>query len=270
VKLIELHSKQYEVPENWNELNEKRLLQLVDIMFLKGYRAEVMILNMLRVLAQIPKYQFSKCSPEEISEYLYLCEPYLQEDMEFTKNLVPQFAFKDSKGHVVHFYGPDDCCTNLRMSEFTYLEDLYVRWCQSKREDLNLLNDIVAILYRPAPKDYDLARNPRGDRREPYNDNVCGFNAKKYIALWPPSVKLAIAFWYGGCRTYIVQNYPDLFEASTSDVGEFGLLSVMMSVAESGVFGYFEKVEDTYVNLVLIQLTKVVKEAKRLERENKR
>lgn len=270
MKLIQLNNKHYEFPENWNELTQKRLLQLVETMFLKGYKAEQMLLQLIRVLAQLSKYQFLKCKAEDLEEFFYLLKPYLQEDIEFTKQLVPKFEFKDSGGHELTFYGPDDYCTNLRMSEFTYLENTFVRWCESKREDMNLLNELVAILYRPATKDYDLVRNPRGDRREPYNDNLCVFNARKYVALWPPSVKLAIGFWYSGCRVYIVQNFPDLFEATSSEVGEFGLLSVMLKVAESGVFGPFDKVEDQYVNLVLIQLTEVIKEAKRLERENKR
>jgi len=271
MKLILLNKRYYEFPENWNELTRERLLNLVETMFLKGYTAEQMLLQLIKVLAALTNHQFLRCKPAELEEYFYLLKPYLAEDIEFTKNLVPQFNFKKTGGADQTFWGPDDECTNLRMKEFTFLEDLYVRWCDSKREDEDLLNDLVAILYRPAPDGYDTARNPDGDRREPFNDNVCAFNAKKYIANWPLNIKLAMAFWYGGCRVRIVQNYPDLFnnEGNTSDAGRYGLLSVMLNVAEGGVFGPFEQVEDQYVNLVMIQLTEMMDKAKRLEREAK-
>lgn len=269
MKLIKINKRHYEFPENWNELTQKRLLELVETMYLKGYKAEQMLLQLIKVLAQLSKYQFLKAKPEELEEYFYLLVPYLQEDIEFTRQLVPQFSYQPKGSDPITFYGPDDECTNLRMGEFTFLEDLYVRWCDSKREDLNLLNDIVAILYRPALPGYDLARNEAGDRREPFNDNVSGFYARKYIANWPTSVKLAIAFWYGGCRVRIVQNYPDLFNSEGGDAGRYGLLSVMLNVAEGGVFGPFKEVEHQYVNLVLIQLTEIVEKAKRMEREAK-
>jgi hypothetical protein len=274
MKLIELNKNFYEFPEKWNELDQKRLLNLVSVMFLKGYTAEKMLLQLIRVLAALSHYQFLRCTPEELEQYFYLVVPYLQEEIEFTKNLVPRFKFKVPGSTNLHeiFYGPDDECSNLKMKEFTFLESAYVRWCESKRQDIDLLNEIVAILYRPAPAGYDIARNEAGDRREPFNENISTYYAKKYVAHWPATVKLAIAIWYGGCRIQITQNYPDLFNTDGEPVreaGAYGLLSVMMNVAESGVFGPFHLVEDQYVNLVLIQLSDMMAKARKLERESK-
>lgn len=241
-------------------MNADQLLQVMNILFLKKYKAEQILLKLLKVLTGAKTSHFFKWDVMEAEEFFYLTVFVIQQDMVFTKNHLPLYQYSHTE-----FYGPSDFLDNLRMKEFTLTEDLYTRWFDSEKQDTEVLNDLVAILYRPAPAKYDHQMNPDGDHREKFNQNISSHYAKTYVCQWPMDVKLAIATWYGGCRLHIVKNNPDVFEGGSGDPARYGLVSVMLNIAEGHVFGDFEKVEDQYVNLVMMQLNESVDKAKRLK-----
>lgn len=267
MKTIELNKSYYPFPESWNELTAKQLLQVMGTLFLKNYKAEQMLLKLIQVLSGMSNYQFFRCRAEDLEEYFYLLEFLVKQEIDFTKNVLAYFEFSDGNGSKQTFYSPDEALSNLKMKEFVFTEDYFTKWCESERKDEAALNELVAVLYRPGKKKYDLIRDPEGDRRKPFVQNECSYNAREIIALWPPSVKLAIATWYGGCRTHIVRNNPDVFEGGSGEASRYGLVSVMLNIAEGGVFGDFNKVEEQYVHLVMMQLNELVDRNKQLQKQ---
>jgi hypothetical protein len=263
MKKILLNKRFYSVAESWNELTEKQLLQVMRILFLppvKGeLKAEEKLLRLTQTIIGLSNYRFFQCNVEELEEFFYLTSFLFAKDLVFTKNILPLYKYSHTA-----FYGPADHLDNLRMKEFTLTEDLYMRWYDSEQRDTQALNELVAILYRPAPAHYDFVRNPNGDCRERFNQNVSSFYASNYINLWPPEVKIAIAYWYNGCRIEMVNRNPEVFSGS-GDPALYGLVSVMLNVAESKVFGDFDKVEEQYVNLVMMQLNEAIDKGKKLE-----
>lgn len=264
MKTILLNKRYYKVPASWNEMNQKQLLQAMDILFVKGYKAEQMLLRLVQCITGLSDYRFFKCDIEEVEEFFYLGTFMLNPDIAFTKNILSEYKFSHTM-----FYGPADRLDNLKMKEFTLTEDLYIRWFDSEKKDIEALNEMVAILYRPAPAKYNFKVDPNGDCREPFNQNTSAYYARTYVRDWPLRVKLAIATWYNGCRINIVQNNPEVFNGSEEDSSRYGLVSVMLNVAETNVFGDFAKVEDQYVGLVMMQLNETVDKAKRLEKSVK-
>lgn len=267
---VHLNKKYYDVPEKWDELTRDQLLQVMDILFLKGYKDEQILLRLVQMLTRMSDYQFFKCKAEELEEFLYLSTFLLLEDFNFTKQLIEKYHYSHSI-----FYGPADGLANFRMQEFALTEELFPRWFDSKEKlrnaegDVELLNELVAILYRPAISNYDFDKDPNGDKRERFNQNTSSYYATTYVKLWPLNVKLAIATWYAGCRLNIIRCNPDVFEGSGDEPSRYGLVSVMLGVAETHVFGDFEKVEEQYVNLVMMQLNETVDKANRIKREMK-
>ena len=254
--LITLNNKSYNIPSQWNELTIKQLLEVMDTLFLKEYPAEQMLLKLLKVLTGMSTYQFLKCKVEEMEEFFYLFDFILQENIEFTKCILPV---------VENFHGPSDEMSNLKMSEFAYLEHFIVKWFDDK-EDKEAVDELVAILYRPAKEKYDFDRNPDGDFRVKFNENLCSYNAKNEVAGWPVNLKLAIVYWYIGCRKKFVDNNPEVFNGGSGEPAKYGLVSVMLDVAEGGVFGNFESVEDQYVNLIMMQLNQTIDKANKMEK----
>jgi hypothetical protein len=268
LKTIELNKSFLDIPEHWNELTQKQLLQVMEILYLRNYKAEQMLLQLVKTMARLKNYQFFRCRPEDLEEYFYLLHFLLKPDFEFTCNHLPVYPFTDARGQRYTFYGPEDELGNLRMKEFTFTEDFYMQWFDSEKKDTEALDNLISILYRPGKKNYDIIINPEGDPREAFNLNICLHQAKRYIRFWPMSVKLAIATWYDGCRRFIVDGNPDVFSGGSGEPARYGLVSIMLNVAEGGVFGDFDKVEDQYVNLVMMQLNEVVDQGKRLKKAN--
>jgi hypothetical protein len=271
VKIIQLNRNYYSIPETWDELTERQLLQVMKILFLRGNTPEQMALQLLKNLTGMPRWKFIRCKAEELEEYFYLLNFLVGENVAFTKNLVPVYddgrLYEDER---TEFYGPDDRLDNLRMKEFTNTEHYFIEWCNSGRKDEESLNELIAILYRPQIPGYNHQKNELGDHREPYVQNVCGYYAKHFVSSWPPSVKLAISTWYDGCRRHIIANNPDVFEGGGGDPARYGLVSVMLNVAESHVFGDFSHVEDQYVSIVMMQLNELVEKARKLEAASKK
>jgi len=263
MKLITINKKRYNFPECWNELTEKQLLSVMDILFLKGFKAEHILLQLVKELAGMTQYQFLKADVYELEEYFYLCAFVLQSNEGFTKNVLPSYTFE---GDV--FYGPEDELMNLRMKEFTFTEGYYAKWFDSDQQDMEALNDLIGILYRPATKGYDLEKNPDGDRRSPYVENVSSWFAKTIIARWPMNVKIAIAHWYDGCRRHIVEMNPDVFGGSGEAV-ENPLVDMMLEIAETHAFGDFHAVAEQHVNLVMMNLNRIVRRNQKIEAQTK-
>lgn len=284
MKLIEINRRFYNVPASWNELSEKQLLQLMKLLHVSNYPLEKAFLKILKILTGMSWWEFFRApvttterivyNPFKLSlswgvylfrcrkicygmdEYLYLTD-FLEKENKLTKNHIADYK---------KFYGPADECNNLRMAEFVFSEDYFMRWSDNKDDD-NLLNNLVAVLYRPIKKNYDVTKNKDGDPRIAFNQNLCEYYADTDISGWPKMVKLAIAQFYDACREKLVKDNDEIFGGATGEPAKHGLISVMIGVAESHAFGDFEKVEQLHVNMVMIQLQEQIHKAKEMERQ---
>ncbi len=257
---IKVNKKYYTIPNDWNELSQKQLLEVMEVLFLKQYNEEQIVLKLLKVLLNFSYWQFFRCKPEELEEYIYLTNFLIKENT-LIKCLMPFYTHDK-----VSYFGPSDEMSNLVMEEFYFTEDYYMQW-QEDRSVTSLLNNLVAVLYRQAKDNYDFEKNADGDPRIAFNENICAHYALKSVVAWPMNVKLAIATWYAGYRQHLIQLYPEVFSQSGGDPTRFGLLSVIRNIAMKGVHGNFESVEKKYVNLIMMELTEIIEENKKPGKE---
>jgi hypothetical protein len=282
MKLVEINRQFYNVPESWNELSKRQLLQVMQLFYLLKYTNEQAQLKLLKILTGMSWWEFFRApvttcerrvfNPFNFStsvgvylfsirkicygmdEYLYLIH-FLLEENKLTKNVVPQY--KD-------FYGPADECSNLRMCEFTFSEHYYMQWSEN-RQDENLLNNLVAVLYRQRKKNYDLRKNEDGDPRIAFNENLCEYFAESEVYDWPLKLKLAIAHFYEACRIKLVADNEEVF-GGDGEPAKHGLISIMIAVAEANAFGPFKEVEQLHVNMVMLQLKEQIHKANEAKR----
>lgn len=284
MKTIEINRKYYSVPENWNELNRQQLLQVMDLLYVQTYSIEKALLKFVKILAglswwaffrapltTVERYRFSiwrirsswaeylfmsKVECTGLEEYMYLSEFLL------TSNLLTKQVLKQYKG----FYGPADGLSNLKMGEFIFSEHYYMKWAESREE--TDLDQLVAVLHRPAKRGYNFKKNAEGDPRVPFNENLCEYHSKK-IGKWPLAVKMAVVTHYEACRQQWIEANPDVFGGGVESA-KYGLLSIMRGVAKSGVHGDFDKVQYKEVPMILIELNELVHEAKEYEKAMKK
>lgn len=279
MNIIEINKKYYLVPATWNELSQKQLLEVMDTLFMRQYTGDQVVLKLLKILCNMSYWEFfnspivscikrkglfgKKQEVTGIEEYFYLTTFLLSDRTNLTKQLLPVYN---------NLYGPDDEFNNLLMGELVISDALFMRWSEDK-ENTELLDEFCALLYRPLRKSgkfltkYDKNKNPDGDVREDFNQNLCAWRAKHIIKDWPIKVKLAIVYWYDACRWQLVDDNDEVFGGDNSgDVSKYGLVAVMLSVAETGALGDFSKVEKHYVKTVLMQINESVRKAKAQEK----
>jgi hypothetical protein len=239
------------------------LLQLMDILY-STQKADSAVLQIFRILTGMSHFTFFSTKVVDMEDYLYLCEFLLQKNT-LTKNLI-----RIHEG----FAGPADDFRNITGLEFVYSEDFYFR-AFAKEEDsdsrtinVEMLNQLVAVLYRPIKRDYNTEIDPDGDIRSAFNENICYYHACGVIRYWPLQTKLAIFTWYEGCRQKMIEDNPEIFTGGSGEPAKFGLLSVMRTIAETGIHGDFEKVQKMFVKMWMIELNEKAEEVKRLEKAN--
>jgi len=248
--LVQLNKKWYSIPTMWNELTSKQLVAILRVCNANWSLMEAQV-QLFKILTGIRWIKLWWLGPLEIEDKLYLVD-WVFKDNSLTKNLLPIYR---------HHYGPADNFSNLQVCEFIFTEQYYQQY--KEQGDLQYLNRLLAILYRPAKAGYNKNRNEDGDIREPYNDNLTTVYARK-IARWPIPLKEAILFWYEGCRNSLVNDNPDVFGGAGGDPAKYGLWSVMRGVAEKAIHGNINQVEKMYVRVFMMELNELVAEADRI------
>lgn len=283
---IEINRKFYSIPQKWNELSSKQLLQVMDLFYCTEYTLEKAQLKLLKILSGMSWWEFFRApvvtiekqlypfwKPVRIlSEWLYLNRKVcygLDEYLYLTyftilENDLTKAVLKEYKG----LYGPADSCSNMKMDEFVFSEHYYTQWAEEKMDD-DFLNNLVSVLYRPEKEKYDRKKNIDGDCRIAFNENLCQFYADTEIKKWPLKAKMAVAHFYEACRQQWIDSNPDVF-GGDGEPAKYGLLSVMRGVAKSGVHGDIENVEKKYVNAILVELNELVAEAKEIKKAMKK
>lgn len=258
--IVEIGKRLYTVPEKWNELTGRQLIDVLVIMHM-AMPFENARLHLFKKICGATWMRLWWCGVEEFEDKLYLTDWLLGENT-LTDNLI-----KSYQGH----YGPAGSFNNLVISEFIFTEQQFAIWKSDEpvavRHDA--LNRLVAILYRPEKKNYDKIRNESGDIREAFNDNLIDYYTT-IIATWPFQVKQAIVFWYEGCHNQLIRDFPKVFGGGGSGESVYGLWDVLFSIAEKNVLGDFAKVENQLLKTVLMVITKTVADAERIEQQLKK
>ncbi len=256
---IEIKKKTYQVPATWNELSAAQLLNIFIALNNPNYKPEEQLLKLFKVVVGISSFTWAGLKVEDYEEYIYLTGFLFDKKINFTKQLLPVYE---------NMYGPADDLENLLGSELVLTDHYYQQW-EADRQNMDHLNHLVAVLYRPAKPKYDFALNPDGDCRVAFNENVTAWAADNIIASWPLHVKQAIAYWYAGCRQQIVDQYPDVFGGS-GEPARYGMLSILRSIAKTGTHGTLEQVEKLPIGLIMIELDETVDEGKKMEEQMKK
>lgn len=251
--IVELNRRLYTIPTSWDELSKKQLLGAVSILYHNG-EVNATLLQLFRILSGMSWLRFFLTKAVDMMEYFYLCY-FLINETGPTKNLI-----KEYKG----YRGPADHFNNLTGAEFIFSEDFYFSFVNSEHKDDTALNELVAILYRPGKRDYNFKIDAAGDGREPYNQNIASYLAKHRISKWDRNVRLAIFHWYQACREKMIKGNPKVFTGKKGEPAKYGLLSVMRTIAETGIHGDFEKVQKMHVKMWMMELNEKIEEAKRM------
>jgi hypothetical protein len=260
---IYYQKKIYVIPENWNELTAKQLVEIVDIIHNNNSKPEVKELMILKCLLNCSWFKFLRYSSDLKTRLIKHIQWIADDKLRLTEPIISSYR---NNIFCKKLYSPDKEFNNLKMIEFHYAEVAYRFLVETKND--KYLDELVAILYRSGKENYDYKRNPDGDIRIDFKGTDVDYH-KKIVAKWPRAVKQSILMWYNGCREMLVEDYPLVYGGTPSTENYYAGLYTMMRSVAGEKFGTIAQVEQLYVNTAHLELTCSIEEAKELEEEHK-
>lgn len=254
--IICLNKRYYSIPTQWNELSQRQLLAAMNVL-ISHESVDKTVLQLLRILTGISWFRFLMAPMKEKEQFLYLTF-FMVESNELTRQIITRYR---------RCGGPDDDFNNITGNEYVFSEHYYFQYLQEKQDIY--LDQLVAVLYRPLKRRYNFRINPDGDTRRPFNENECNYRAGHSVRKWPYGVKLAILYWYQACREKMLLDNPDVFTGDSSEPARFGLISLMRTIAEGGIHGTFNEVQNMHVKMWMMELNERVDEVKKQEKAMK-
>jgi hypothetical protein len=263
--MIELiyHKGRMTLPESFEELSGKQFIGISRLLFTGGDALRCKV-QALKILCGLSAFRFAFLRAEVISRAIKYVDWVFDEKKCITKQLIPSYK---------RYHGPISDFDNLRMKEF-HMSELYYREMvnEENKDPEASLNNLVAVLYRPAKWFYNKKRDKAGDIRVAFNHNEIDYHAKK-IARWPVKIKQAIFLWYGGCRQQLEEDNQSAFrdDSGSSFESQFdtGMYGVMRSLAGDKL-GSVEKIEDMYVKTCMLEIGLIKEEEKYFEEKMKK
>lgn len=258
ITLIYDIKKSVTIPEAVEELSGKQLIGIAQILATEKNKFTAS-LKALRVITRLGFLQFLFLTAEaELN-----CIQHIQfvfEELKLTKQLIPKYK-NGLFGRELH--GPKSDLENLTLSEFFFSEIYYSDFVNNK-EASGSLDQLIAVLYRPAKKNYNTRLDKDGDIRIDFNANTVNYYASK-IKKCPIGFKHAVLIFYDGCREKIKLNNPNIFGDGGED-NHTGMYGLMRGLA-GPKFGEMEKVEKMYLHTALLELNLLIEEAASMKPE---
>lgn len=201
-------------------------------------------------------------------------------DLNFVKNPLPEITIVPSclqegcpppaDGVVLH--GPADALQNCTYEEvFVHAQNALLDF--SNTQNAESLNELVAILYRPAKK----GKRPKFDP-EKTNGHL------ELVKSLHEEIKFGVYLFFASCHKFITTatdlnigggtsvNIAELFKPDPTQGKSKGIgpVGIIYSLAESGVFGNAKETARQNVYDVLIRMVQLNEQAKKMKQDAKR
>lgn len=190
-----------------------------------------------------------------------------------TKNPYPHLVHTPKKGRKpksTWMYAPKDELANLTIYELAYTFQYYEAYLKTQEE--KFVDSLIATMYRPSRSETRADRESGwfGDRRIPLRKYETKIEEReKLVEGLPKLAKRLILFWFASCREHIIAQWPQVFKKSDGEGGGSGNHwgNLLLSLAETAVFGPLDQTADQHYSNALQFLTKRDNEAKEMERK---
>lgn len=268
--------KTYDVPENFNELDQFQLVEIMKILHsgLSPHEAQIRVLTILLRYDKRPalfKKHLAGIS-QGLQDLLLLTE-FAFEPSNLTISPFPFIKINGLFKRPLILFGPVDkkILTYMDFLEWIKSETYYRQYLsnyKNEKKRLESLDQLVAVLYRPKGK------NEKGDLREPYNDYSVEKRAKD-IARVSPYIKYAIFYHFVAHREIWSKNFPHVYTKSDQAhddnakvvSGDIDLFKIMLKLAGSSKD--MKALGKTEAAVVLLELNQKIEESKNNESQRR-
>jgi len=223
---VRIDSANFLLPSSWDELTEKQLLFVANLFKGRLSVIDFKLKVLLHCLGIKPKV-IQRIDPEDA---YFLCQSFdfLLQDVRLTRNLIPVIRRRFTR-----YYGPSDKMLHCTFGEFTRAHNKLDQYIKTRDE--KVLNEIVAILYRPK-KAFWFIRKRFTNNRDP-RQKLHDLTLKKRIVLFAsldPGIKYGIFLFFTGVLNNLPLQFPNLFRKKDDHGGEnkYGWVPLVISLAD--------------------------------------
>lgn len=277
--------KTLEIPECWDELNERQYRYLLKHVFvLMDNNRRIDARDVLRSFADYLCGSPVYIKPARKEAYLLLLDEisgrlgwvFRLEDgdillnMDTTTNLLPKIG---------KLAGPVSHGSDLRFGEYRTACEFYNRYTTT--HDKASLDALTGILYRKPNKDIN-SQWFDGDYREAFNKHHIGMYARR-VAGVAEYVKWGVYQWFGYFCKYLMTGefiiegntvcFATLFgqqaDGDTKADDSLGMTGVLFSLAESGTFGNIKETDNALLFEVMLKMLNDKQQIDKLKKMNK-
>ena len=272
MKIIYLNEKRFELPEEWSEVKESLLPDLVRLLFAEPAGGRVYHDILRRILGYTEKrwkslmrhYFNPKLSSEQRRANAVALSDTLTQIAWMWYEPMSAKPYEYLLVDGVPWYLPEVQFTNMSYGELTdaYIHFLaFVKQLIPGDERLNLL---VATICRPEREGNYHTPDWDGDKREPYNEHLAKQRAEAVSKL-SYAQRVGVLMYFAGTQKNVLQLYDVHAEgiesaASEEDYPGQGWKKNQHYLAEKGIFGTLPQVQKTNVHEVLLYLEELKKD----------
>ncbi len=202
---------------------------------------------------------------------------------------VREFMLKSVRNFVpriLNYYGPESCFENLTYCEYRTARGFFKAFAQENKEDD--LNHLVAVLYRPTKILWCIRKyfgSSDGEKRIPFkakSNPIYLLRRVIRISRFPYHLRYAVFIYFSACEDYLKTGKPKvdgneldfsklyMKEEDGSTKADVGLVGLLYSLTETGVFGNIEQTDNTNLWDIMIRLYQVVMQMQEMEEKSKK
>lgn len=286
-----------DIPSEIDEMSNEQFQRYVDLalMYAHGQINEDLFRNeLVSFFLQIKSsVKYFRMSPEErihVDSNLFRLGELMSSFIEVSSNdgeTIRSLKLRTVRNFVPrigNLIGPEDAFGNLTLCEYRVAREYFREY--SENGDVSALDKMIAVLYRPKKMlSYFIKfkNSFSGDFRIAYTSksNPLKLEARaRRISKVPFPIKYCVYVYFAGCEDYIKEGKPvidgkqidfgELYKESDGDDGSsIGMIGLLFSIAESGVFGTVEQTDQQNIWDIMVRLYQVVMQIKSLTKKNK-
>jgi hypothetical protein len=208
-----------QIPESWDQMKEKQF-EKIAFLFNTSETNMKFYIQLFFILNAVKWWQFRKKA--KLRLVLRNCPlSELQKNYEYifkenNRTIFPKIQIKKTK-----YFEPQNRIANLTADEFAVVDDLHIKWHETK--NIEYLQYMAAVLYSITPK------------RTVFDKNELHQLAKPFSKLSLPKL-FAIELAYFGCKNNLVKRFPKAFPkpapGQTKPKKKYGFSKVILSMAK--------------------------------------
>lgn len=288
---LQINSDVFHLPSGWNDLKPDQFLRVAELALhelpVEEFRLK-MFLNItgLRVMRRKEvKIDEELCfylkhgntreylvSTDELTEVCksldFMFTPAKKKDgtdvlmihCQLYRQLIPKLIHQK-----VEYAGPDDGLSNILFAEYIHAETSYQHYQKTRKQ--KYVDRLIAVLYRPID-----TNATGGDKRIAFNDHNLDEDASKLSGL-DPALKNAIYMWYEGCRSFLVQKFPEVYSGKTGSPASqdvFENFMYLVNALTDNDVTKTDKVRQSYLMEVMITLNAMARQREEMEKKLKK